>query len=71
MLWKLPVIFIVGVSRDAWELQLKEHPIILKFEIRIGYEMPSEPVDGMDPVAIAKAVEKAVKRARKGDGQHF
>ena len=30
--------------------------------------MPCGPVDGMDPVAMYEAVEKAVARARKGDG---
>jgi pyruvate dehydrogenase E1 component alpha subunit len=33
--------------------------------------MPSEPVDGMDPVAVAKAMDKALKHARSGKGPYF
>ena len=72
MLWKLPVIFIVennGYAMGTSVERTSNHTEIWK--LGLGYEMPSEPVDGMDPVAIAKAVEKAVKRARKGDGPTF
>jgi pyruvate dehydrogenase E1 component alpha subunit len=33
-----------------------------------AYDMPSEPVDGMSPEAVHEAVERAVERARKGEG---
>ena len=33
--------------------------------------MPCGPVDGMDPVKVAKAVDEAILRARKGDGPTF
>ena len=32
------------------------------------YEMPSMPVDGMDPVKVAEAIDKCVKHARSGKG---
>ena len=72
MLWKLPVIFIVennGYAMGTSVERTANHTEIWK--LGLGYEMPSEPVDGMDPVAVTKAVEKAVKRARKGDGPTF
>ena len=69
MLWKLPVVFIVennGYAMGTSVERTANHTEIWK--LGLGYEMPSEPVDGMDPVAVTKAVEKAVKRARKGNG---
>ena len=72
MLWKLPVVFIVennGYAMGTSVERTANHSEIWK--LGLGYEMPSEPVDGMDPVAMTKAVEKAVQRARKGDGPTF
>ena len=72
MLWNLPVVFIVennGYAMGTSVERTSNHTEIWK--LGLGYEMPSEPVDGMDPVVMAKAVEKAVKRARKGDGPTF
>lgn len=72
MLWKLPVVFIVennGYAMGTSVERTANHTEIWK--LGLGYEMPSEPVDGMDPVAMTRVVEKAVKRARKGDGPTF
>lgn len=72
MLWKLPVVFIVennGYAMGTSVERTANHTEIWK--LGLGYEMPSEPVDGMDPVTMTRAVEKAVKRARKGDGPTF
>ena len=33
--------------------------------------MPCGPVDGMDPLAVAKALDKAIKLARTGKGPSF
>lgn len=72
MLWKLPVIFIVennGYAMGTSVERTANHTEIWK--LGLGYEMPSAPVDGMDPVAMYEAVSKAVARARKGDGPTF
>lgn len=72
MLWKLPVVFIVennGYAMGTSVERTANHTEIWK--LGLGYEMPCEPVDGMDPVAMTRAVEKAVERARKGDGPTF
>ena len=72
MLWKLPIVFIVennGYAMGTSVERTANHTEIWK--LGLGYEMPSEPVDGMDPVSMTRAVEKAVKRARKGDGPTF
>ena len=33
--------------------------------------MPSGPVDGMNPVKVAEAINEAIQRARRGDGPTF
>jgi pyruvate dehydrogenase E1 component alpha subunit len=72
MLWQLPVVFIcenngyamgTSVARTAHTTDI--------WKLGLGYEMPCGPVDGMDPVAVAKEVHKAVERARKGGGPTF
>ena len=41
------------------------------WKLGLGYEMPCGPVDGMDPLKVAKALSTAIDRARKGDGPTF
>lgn len=41
------------------------------WKLGLGYEMPCGPVDGMDPVAVAEAMAKAIKLARDGGGPSF
>jgi pyruvate dehydrogenase E1 component alpha subunit len=38
------------------------------WKLGLGYEMPCGPVDGMNPVKVAEAMEEAIERARRGDG---
>ncbi|MCB0373011.1 MAG: pyruvate dehydrogenase (acetyl-transferring) E1 component subunit alpha, partial [Muricauda sp.] len=72
MLWQLPVVFIcenngyamgTSVARTAHTTDI--------WKLGLGYEMPCGPVDGMDPAAVAKEVDKAVERARTGGGPTF
>ena len=41
------------------------------WKLGLGYEMPCEPVDGMNPVSVAEKVYEAVERARRGEGPTF
>jgi len=41
------------------------------WKLGLGYEMPCGPVDGMNPVAVAEEVHKAIERARSGGGPTF
>jgi pyruvate dehydrogenase E1 component alpha subunit len=41
------------------------------YTIGEAYDMPSEPVDGMDVEAVHEAVKRAADRARAGEGPTF
>lgn len=72
MAWQLPVVFIVennGYAMGTSVARTSNHPDIWK--LGLAYEMPSEPVDGMNPVDVAKAMDKAIKHARSGKGPYF
>ena len=72
MNWKLPVVFVCENNQYAMGTSVKRtanHEDIYK--LGLGYEMPSAPVDGMNPVKVAEAAFEAVERARRGDGPTF
>ncbi len=72
MLWKLPVVFICennGYAMGTSVERTANHTDIWK--LGLGYEMPCGPVDGMNPVKVAEAVDEAIQRARRGDGPTF
>ncbi len=64
-LWKLPVIWICENNRYAMGTSLER--ALAQTEIwKFGetYGIPSEPVDGMDVLAVREAIGRAVERAR-------
>ncbi len=72
MNWKLPVVFIVennGYAMGTSVERTANHSELWK--LGLGYEMPSQPVDGMNPVKVAEAMYEAIERARRGDGPTF
>ena len=72
MNWKLPVVFIVennGYAMGTSVERTANHTEIWK--LGLGYEMPCGPVDGMNPIKVAEAVDEAIERARKGNGPTF
>jgi pyruvate dehydrogenase E1 component alpha subunit len=72
MLWKLPVIFVVENNGYAMGTSVERTSNVTDlYKLGLAYDMPSEPVDGMDVEAVHIAVEKAAERARKGDGPTF
>jgi pyruvate dehydrogenase E1 component alpha subunit len=65
-LWKLPVIFVCENNRYAMGTSLER--ALAETEIwKFGqaYKIPSEPVDGMDVLAIREASLRVVEQARK------
>ena len=72
MLWQLPVVFICennGYAMGTSVARTASHTDIWK--LGLGYEMPCGPVDGMNPVKVAEALDEAIERARKGGGPTF
>lgn len=68
-LWKLPVIFVV--ENNQWAIGMAHHrststPEIYKKAEAFG--LPGVEVDGMDVLAVREAAQKALIRARAGEG---
>lgn len=70
--WKLPIVFIcennffaIGTSLD------RVSPSKELYKRVKAYNMPSERVDGMDVLAVREATERAIERAREGEGPSF
>jgi pyruvate dehydrogenase E1 component alpha subunit len=72
MTWKLPVIFVVENNGYAMGTSVARTSNVRElYTLGEGYDMPAEPVDGMDVEAIHEAVGRAADRARAGDGPTF
>ena len=72
MNWRLPVVFICennGYAMGTSVQRTANHTDIWK--LGLGYEMPCLPVEGMRPEIVAKELDVAVNRARKGEGPTF
>jgi pyruvate dehydrogenase E1 component alpha subunit len=71
-LWQLPVLFVCENNLYAMGVPLEiseaETAIYRKAEV---YRMPSEPVDGMNPVIVEAAARRAVESIRAGNGPYF
>lgn len=66
---KLPVIFICENNGYAISVPTSESTSVKDISVRsVGYDMPGETVDGNDVEAIDAAFERALKRARAGEG---
>tara|TARA_B110000046_G_scaffold173759_1_gene196699 strand:- start:45985 stop:47022 length:1038 start_codon:yes stop_codon:yes gene_type:complete len=69
MFWKLPVIFIIENNNYAMGTAVDRVSNVTNLNVMAeGYEMPNEQVDGMACEPVHEAIERAVTRARKGDG---
>jgi acetoin:2,6-dichlorophenolindophenol oxidoreductase subunit alpha len=68
-IYKLPVVFVLENNLQASHMHLLERRTSDNLD-RLGdfYNMPSERVDGNDVQAVRDCAEKAVSRARRGDG---
>ncbi len=69
MNWKIPVIFVIENNRYAMGTSVERTSNVTElYKLGLAYDIPSEPVDGMNVESIHSAVEKAADRARRGDG---
>ncbi len=72
MTWKLPVLFICENNQYAMGTSVERTSNVLDiYKLGLGYEMPCEPVDGMDPEAVHNAISKAADHIRSGKGPYF
>jgi len=68
-LWKLPVIYIIENNLYGMSTSVEKASAVKDlYKKACAYNMPGEPVDGMDVLAVKEAVSRAVARARKGEG---
>jgi pyruvate dehydrogenase E1 component alpha subunit len=68
-LWKLPIIFVV--ENNKWAIGMAHERATSQLEIykkASVFGMPGVEVDGMDVLAVRSAAQKAVARARAGEG---
>ncbi len=69
MNWKLPVIFIIENNNYAMGTSVERVSNVTNLNVLAeGYEMPNEQVDGMSCETVHNSIERAVERARKGEG---
>lgn len=69
MLWKLPVIFVIENNGYAMGTSVKRTSNVTElYTLGEAFDMPSEPVDGMDVEAVHASVVRAAERARAGEG---
>lgn len=71
-LWQLPLLLVCENNLYAMGVPLAVGEIETEiFRKAMGYRIPSEPVDGMDVVAVEAAARRAVERIRSGNGPFF
>jgi pyruvate dehydrogenase E1 component alpha subunit len=69
MKWKIPAIFVIENNFYAMGTSVERTTNVTELsKIGLSYDMPSEAVNGMLPEEVHLAMERAVERARKGDG---
>lgn len=69
MTWKLPVIFVIENNGYAMGTSVQRTSNVSDlYTLGESYDMPSAPVDAMNPENVHVAVEEAADRARRGDG---
>lgn len=70
--WKLPIIFICENNFFAIGTSLERVAPSKELYKRVkAYNIPTERVDGMDVLAVREATDRAVERAREGEGPSF
>lgn len=72
MNWNLPVLYIVENNLYAMGTSVKRTSNVEElYKMVSGYNMPAEPVDGMNPEAVHEAVARAAQHIRSGNGPYF
>jgi len=70
--WQLPVIYLCENNLYAMSVSVKRASSVEDLTKRaLSYDMPSDNINGMDVLAVRKAVKKWVDFAREGKGPSF
>lgn len=72
MTWKLPVLYICENNHYAMGTSVARTSNVQEiYKLGCAYDMPSEPVDGMNPESVHEAVSRAAEHIRSGNGPYF
>lgn len=71
VLWKTPTIFFCENNLYGMGVSFQESLSTDIPKLASAYNMPAVSVDGMDVVAVYRAMQKAVEHARGGNGPYF
>lgn len=72
MAWKIPVLYICENNHYGMGTSVERITNVTDiYKVGSAFDMPSEPVDGMDPEAVHNALAKALKHIRSGKGPYF
>lgn len=72
MTWKLPVLYICENNQYAMGTSVTRTSNVHDlYKIGAAFDMPSEPVDGMEPEAVHEALTRAAEHIRSGNGPYY
>jgi pyruvate dehydrogenase E1 component alpha subunit len=72
MTWLLPVVYVIENNNYAMGTSVERTSNVQElYKLGLSYDMPSEPVDGMNVEAVHEAMERAVNHARAGKGPYL
>ena len=72
MTWKLPVLYICENNQYAMGTSVKRTSNVQDlWKLGLAYDMPSEPVDGMNPESVHEAFLRAAEHNRSGKGPYY
>lgn len=72
MLWQLPIIYIIENNFYAMGTSVERSSNVTElYTLGESYDMPGEPVDGMDIFAVYDAVTRAAAHVRSGKGPYL
>ncbi len=72
MTWKLPVLYICENNHYAMGTSVKRTSNVHElYKLGAAFDMPSEPVDGMNPESVHEALIRAAEHIRAGKGPYY
>lgn len=72
MTWQLPVLYIIENNAYAMGTSVKRTSNVTElYKLGLAYDMPSEPVDGMNVETVHEAMQKAANHVRNGNGPYL